>query len=245
MFWEGILTGRVSGIGECGDEGSAILGLEESRAGYERICASIATASSGFDVNSTINLDPELKSFVGAPVGDCLNCGKDILPKSLAAEAGRDGHGENEIDLVEKRFDRFGGSSGVEGDTAEATKVADPAEGLADIVARFDVNCDLVGPGLDKRVDVILRVGEHEMGIEKEGGFFVETGDHLGTEGEIGDKVPVHDIEVDPVEGGILDLAGTGEEIEVVSGEDRRGEKRCRRLHLLNRGGESFRFQTE
>ena len=46
--------------------------------------------------------------------------------------------------------------------------------------------------------DVVLRVVQHEMDIEKELGLGPQVSDGLGAEGQVWDEVSIHDIDVKP-----------------------------------------------
>jgi hypothetical protein len=57
-------------------------------------------------------------------------------------------------------------------------------------VLGFIVESETIGPCLGKRLDVVTRVGDHEVAIEvRKGKVLAERGDDRGTDGEIGDEV--------------------------------------------------------
>jgi hypothetical protein len=69
------------------------------------------------------------------------------------------------------------------------------------VVGGLDVDRDPVGPRLRERVDELLGLGQHEVRVEEElRAVAPERGEGLGAEGEVGHEVPVHHVEVQPLE---------------------------------------------
>jgi hypothetical protein len=91
------------------------------------------------------------------------------------------------------------------------------------VVQRLDVQGDPVGPGLGQRRQQRLGVGHHEVAVEVAAGVGPQGGDHRRAEGEIGDEVPVHEVQVDPV-GGLLDQPDLIGELGEVGVQHRRGQ---------------------
>ncbi len=90
----------------------------------------------------------------------------------------------------------------------------------------FDVERDVAGPGLGEGLEVHTRVCDHQVDVE------VSVGERLaeglaegGAHGEVGDEVAIHDIQVEPRSGALVqDLAGTlRRERSEVGGEGWRG----------------------
>ena len=73
--------------------------------------------------------------------------------------------------------------------------------------ARLNVNRYDVGPGLGKGLKIRIAGRDHQMDVEglpREG---PDRLDHRGADRDIGDEVPVHHIDMDPVRTGSLDCA--------------------------------------
>jgi hypothetical protein len=65
------------------------------------------------------------------------------------------------------------------------------------------------------------------MGVEKElGETGAEGGHRLGAEGEVGHKVSIHDIDVEPRKAEVGDVLDAGSESGVVAGKEGGGEER-------------------
>lgn len=94
--------------------------------------------------------------FFAAVGGGGLDFFEDILHEGLSAEAGDDGHAEEEVDFVEVGDEGLEGGCGVEGEAGEAAGFADAFEGFGDVVFGFDVDGDEVGAGLDEAWEVVI-----------------------------------------------------------------------------------------
>lgn len=212
--------------GKCG----LIGGFEEGGAGDESIRAGLTAFAGGGKIDATIDFEAEREISFTSPRVDLLKLGQHVGAERLTAEPGLDRHDEHEIDVAQERFDGGGGRVGVEHDAALAAEFTDAPERGGVIVGRLDVDADEVGTGLGEGFDVAVRRVEHQVGIEE--GFdavAAKGGDGLGAEGEIRDKMAVHDIDVQPVEAEFFDQACACGKMRVIAGEDRRDEKR--RVH--------------
>ncbi len=157
-------------------------------------------------------------------MGDLPDFFDGVFAEALAAESGLNGHDEDEIDLFEIRDDLVGGGVGIDRDSGEAFGAADLLEGFEDRVFGFGVDGDEIGAGFGEGVDVEMRVVEHQVDVEKEFRAFAKGGDGGGAEGEVGDEMAIHDVDVEPAEGKLLDELGAGDEVAVISGENGRSE---------------------
>ena len=70
------------------------------------------------------------------------------------------------------------------------------------------MDADPVGPRLGEGGDEFIGVIDHQMAVERETGGFPQAGDDRRSQGQIGDKVAVHDIDVD---GGAAAPLGRGD----------------------------------
>lgn len=128
---------------------------------------------------------------------------EDFRHECLAAEAGDDGHAEEEVDLGEEGFDLGQGGGGVEGEAGEAAGGADAAEGFGDVVIGLDVDGDEVRAGIDEALEVVVRARDHEVGVEEDVVDLIDGFDDGGAERDVVDEVSVHDVEVHPVCAGV------------------------------------------
>ena len=206
--------------GEGGGEGGLVGGLEERGAGHEGIGTGGAAFGGGGEIDPAIHFEAEGERAGAAPRVELDELGQQIATEGLAAEARLDGHDEDEIDVSEEGLDGGGGRAGVEDDAALAAEGADARERGGVVIVGLDVDADEVGTGFREGLEVALRLGEHQVRVEKE--FDAGTakgGKGLGAEGEIGDEAAVHDVAVEPGEAEVGDGARARSEVGVVAGE--------------------------
>src|SRR5882724_4593864 len=92
------------------------------------------------------------------------------------------------------------------------------------IEGRLDMATDEVGSRFGNGLDVTVRFVEHQVNIKKERRWRAKRGHGLRTEAQIGDEVPIHDVEMKPLDSELFDNFSAAGEIGMVSGENRRGE---------------------
>ena len=97
------------------------------------------------------------------------------------------------------------------------------------------MDADEAGAGFGERLDVMLRLVEHQVHVEEELGGPAERRDRARAEGEVRHEMPVHDVEVDPRQAQAFDQRRAVGEAGVIPGEDGRDEKR--RVHEKKAGG--------
>jgi len=226
------LTGSVersllSPFGHRRGKGGAVLGFEEGGAGYERVGAGGGAEGAGFEVHAAIDFEAEIQVLLCPPRGQLLDFGHHVFAETLTAEAGLHRHHQHQINLGEEAFYRISWSVGIEHNTVLTTELADSREGGAVIIVGLDVNADEIRPGLRERFDVAVGLGQHQVGVEEsvaELGKTTQRGYDSRTKREIRHEVPIHDIEVQPLQAVRGHDGGTIAKCGVVSGQERRGE---------------------
>ena len=93
-----------------------------------------------------------------------------------------------------------------------------------DLVAELDVDDHFIRPGFGKGFKQDFRLGTHEVNIEKQFRERTHRLDHLRAEGNVGHKVTIHDVEVQPVATGSLRTFGPLAEAGVIRSEQRWGD---------------------
>ena len=66
------------------------------------------------------------------------------------------------------------------------------------------VDAQPIRPRVHEILDVALRVVDHQVDVQGQGGGLTDGPDHCGADGDVGDEVAVHDVHVDPVHPGGL-----------------------------------------
>ena len=85
--------------------------------------------------------------------------------------------------------------------------------------------------------DVGEWVGDHQVAVEDEGGAFADACDDDGADGDVGNEVAVHDVDVEPFCAGCFDRADFLAETGEICGEDRWGDDDHRTFGSRHRAG--------
>ena len=124
----------------------------------------------------------------------------DVGNEALAAEAGEHRHAQHQVDVPEVGLHRLERRVGVEG---QARPQAQPAHLRDELVrvADLDVHRAAVGAGVGEVLQVPPGLGHHEVTVEEERRVAAQRRHHGRPDGDIGDEVPVHHVDVEPVGG--------------------------------------------
>ena len=127
--------------------------------------------------------------------------GQDFWHERLPPEPRDNSHDQKQINLFKIRFHCLQRSGRVQSDTTLATSMSDHLQGVSNLVAglRLGVNGDQVGPRFEKSWDVVLRLLDHQVHIEENIIGCVNSFHHCRSERDIFNKMPVHDVEVQPI----------------------------------------------
>ena len=91
---------------------------------------------------------------------------------------------------------------------------------LIDLVLVMSVN-----PGFGERLDPAIDRGDHQVDVERLAGVRPQRRDHARADRQVGDEVPVHHVDVDPVGPGRVDRAHFLAEPRKVGRKDRGGDQ--------------------
>ena len=89
--------------------------------------------------------------------------------------------------------------------------------------ARLRVNSDDVGPGLGEVGDKGIDRRDHQVHVERQLGMAAQRLDHLGPDGDVGDKVAIHHVDMDVVRAGARDRPDLGAQTGEIRRQDGRG----------------------
>src|SRR5258706_8956696 len=179
-----------------GDRRLAIGRIEDGAADDEPIDAGVARLLDGFEVNAAVDWETLLQPQA---FFDGLALGEDFGHELLPAEAGDDAHDQDEVDVIEGGEDALDGRGGVERDADGAAELFDILGGLGGIIHGFYLEGDVLCACLDHRGGVTDGVGDHDVNVEEGGGDLARRFDDGRAEGDVGDEVDVHDVEVEEV----------------------------------------------
>src|SRR5580704_13192428 len=86
---------------------------------------------------------------------------------------------------------------GVDDDGGLHAVLSDVLEGAVQVAAGFVMDADPVGAGLGKGGDEFVGILDHQVAIEGQLGVFAQGGDDGRADGEVGDEVTVHYVDMD------------------------------------------------
>lgn len=188
---------------------------EESGAADERVGASEGAFRGGFERDAAIHAHVTLEAELFAPLAGLLDFGDGFVDERLTAEARIDRHDEEGVDVAEEGFHGAHGGGGIDREAGAEPEGADFPEDSFHARAQFHMDDELVGAGLLEGLEEDFGAGAHQVDVEEESREGADGADDGGAEGDIGNEVAVHDVEVEPVGAG---ARGAGD-FAVESGE--------------------------
>ena len=224
--------------------------FEEAGAADEGVGATAGAFGGGFVGDAAVDFDVEVEAAASAPGGGLLDFWECFVDEGLAAEAWIDRHDEEEVDAVEERFDFVDDGGWVDGEADGFFEFANFPDEVVDFGgAEFDVDGHAVGAGFGERFEKNFRARAHEVDVEGNFGLVADDFDDLGAEGNVGDEMAVHDVEVNPVGLGFFDATRFGGEFAEVSSEQRGRnnhgrEARVFRFGVKHRSAKERKFES-
>ena len=149
---------------------------------------------------------------------------EDRRQEGLAAEAGIDSHREHEVEVIEDVGKRAFGRVRVEGNACGRSELSDSAECPLQMRAGFDVDRQDVCAGSNEVFEQRVWMGHHEVHVDGQLGGASYGFDDERADGDVGDEVAVHHVDVDPSGAGELGGSYLIVEVSEVGGEDGRGD---------------------
>jgi VWFA-related protein len=195
-------------------------GAEDGRSRDQHIRSCFDDLTDRIVSNAAVDLNTKVEPHLFAQldeVGDLIERERKEL---LAAEPGVDAHDENVVQHgkdFDQRTDRRGR---VDDDAGQHAVMDDLLQGAMEMLADLLMNAHQVGSRFGEVLDERVRIFDHHVAVERQLGHGPKRLDHRRSEGDVGDEVAVHDIDVE--DGGSAafgrgDLVG---EMREVRGED-------------------------
>ena len=176
-------------------------------------------------------MQPALDDGLGDGLDLAQLAGDELLP----AEAGIDAHHEDEVKLVEHIIERVRRRRGIERPAGFLAERLDALNRAVEVRTRLRMHGDRIrarfGEGVEKRVDG----RNHQMDVERLAGVRAERLHHCRPDGQVGHKMAVHHVDMDPVCAGAVDRAHFLAEPGEVGREDRGGDDRHQGLRPIKR----------
>lgn len=171
--------------------------VKHGRAGDEHVRSPLDDGGYGVVSDAAIDLDAEVEAHSLSKVTEVSDFLDGAGEKALAAEAGVDAHDEDVVDHRENFDEEVDRGGGVDDDCGLAAVVANKLEGAVEMAAGLPMDGEEVGAGSGEVGDEPVGVLDHEVTIEGEVCEGANGFDDRGTEGDVGDEVAVHHVDVD------------------------------------------------
>ena len=140
--------------------------------------------------------------------------------EALTAESGVDGHRQDEIAELDGGGEGFRRGGRIDGDPSLGASVADHLQRPLEMPLGLLVDRDHVCAGVEKTIDVALRLFDHQMAIEPQLAHFTAGLDDCGPHRDVGHEMAVHHVEVEKV-GALFNGGDFLREFREVGGEQR------------------------
>ena len=156
--------------------------------------------------------------------------------EALAAEARVHRHHQHEVHIAGDLFERDDRRRWIEHDPGFDAERLDGVNRAVQMGQDFDVDRDHRGAGAREGVDVAVRVGDHQVHIERHVRDALQRSHDRRADGDVRDEVSVHHVDVNEIGaaafGGSHRLTERGE----IGGEDRRSDLHGHRLTSIEIG---------
>jgi hypothetical protein len=136
---------------------------ENGGASHQHIGASVHRQRGRLEVDAAIDLELTMSVALLQQVPCPLNFRQHAVDEALPTEARVDGHDQQQVDVGEDVFDRRGGRRGVEAHSGLFLVLFDQLHGPMQMRRGFLMDDDDVGTRLNERLDVALRLLDHQV----------------------------------------------------------------------------------
>ena len=176
----------------------------------------------GFEIDSPIHLNAEIEFAFVTHAGECGNFVEGIGNKFLAAKTGIHAHDQDVVDKVENFRERLDRRSGIENHTGLASVRGDEVEGAVKVNTGFLMNGNPIGPSVGKFGNEQVWIFDHQVTIEGHVELFAKGANDRRADGEIGDEVAVHNVQVKDGAAAVDRLLGVGGKLRKIGGKNGR-----------------------
>lgn len=160
---------------------------------HEDVCTGFLAGEDVVELYAAVDLDVHFRLHL-AEVADLVQAVGD---EALAAEARVHGHHEDHVHDIEYVLDAFEWRCRVDGHGWLHAEFRNLVEQAVEVVRRFGVDADDAGACLCKFTDVLFRVLDHQVAIQRKVRALLDAGGNARAEADVWNKVPVHDIQMD------------------------------------------------
>ena len=106
--------------------------------------------------------------------------------------------------------------------------------------ASLGMNNETTATGVDIALSQNIRCEHHQVGLKRLVGVFAGRGDDVGSKGEVGNELSVHDVPLEEINASGIEGLNFGSELRKIAGQDRGGDH-DRQGHVNTLVGSSLR----
>ena len=167
-------------------------------------------------LDAAIHLDLDRSTPIGYLCVDRFrkptNLGFHVRDEGLASKSGIDAHDEDKINFAQHLKCGFDWSARVQNNACRCSALADGCHETMEMFYSLNMDGDVVATCIDVVLIAVFGVFNHQVRVKCGIGSkrSPQTPDHWRTEGQIGHKVAIHDIEMEPIQASVKRLLAIG-----------------------------------
>jgi hypothetical protein len=216
--------GGTGGFEELRGVGANVAVTEDGVARNEKFGPRFDDIGDSLEIDAAVDFNAKIEFAFGAHADKCGDFVEGIWNEFLAAESGIDAHHEHVVNEVENFGKHFHGSSGIEDDAGLAAVGADEMKRAVKMDAGFLVNGNPVSTGIGEFGDEEIGILDHQVAIEGNRDDFSEPLHDGRANGDVGNEVAIHDVDVEDGAAAVDGQLRFGAELREIGGEDGGGE---------------------
>lgn len=194
----------------------------------ERVGSCSGAFGGGLGINSAIDFKAKPQAQFASPCCCLLDFWKHLFNEVLATKAGVNGHNEKQIDLCKERFDCGDGRGRIDDEPDLHTQGTDFPEQRWDASFEFDMDRKEICAGGCKRLEEYLWSGTHQVHVERPACQRAQLFQQSRSEGQVRHKMPIHDVQMEPVSSRFFGARDFGAESRVIGRKQRRRDDHAR-----------------
>ncbi len=171
--------------------------VEDGRAGDEEVRSGFDDFGDGVISDAAVDFDAVIQAHLGPQRGQMADFLHAARNEALAAEAWVDRHDQHVMHQRQHLNDGLHGRGRVDHDRRLHAVFANARKGAMEMTADLLVDKDPVRTGLREIRDETVRLLDHQVAVERQLRRLTDGSHHGRAEGDVGDEVAVHNINVD------------------------------------------------
>ena len=175
--------------------------------GDQQLCSGLDDGGNGVVSHTAVHLDPEVEVEIAAEFDEATDLVQRKGDKLLPAKTRIHTHDEHVVNHGENIDQQIDASGRIDDHAGFHSVVQDHLQRAVQVRAGLVMDAEPVGARISEGGDELVGVIDHQVAVERQAGTFAQAGHHGWTDGDVGDEVAVHDVDVD---GGAATALGRG-----------------------------------